>query len=226
MNFGPREQVVLTPEWLYGLLNARFGPFDFDPAPYPRPRDFDGLAPTTPWGKCNFVNPPYNDIESWLTRALHELHAHGNTSVFLLPARPNTHWWTMHVAGRLRVYNILRFIRFRGYPEEYPIATCVVWVSAEPFEATHMRVVIQRPLDVMNAETPSIRATHTVACARYPGKFVNVDTGEVEFAGPVCPSEPVGEMQDSFRTFTTKTKQYADDSGAAASRKRSKLAAV
>lgn len=44
----------LTPPDLYQRLDAEFH-FDFDPCHYPK--TFDGLQ--IPWGKMNYVNPPF-----------------------------------------------------------------------------------------------------------------------------------------------------------------------
>lgn len=49
----------LTPPELMKELDDEFK-FDFDPAPYPLPKDFDGL--TCEWGKSNYVNPPFGSI--------------------------------------------------------------------------------------------------------------------------------------------------------------------
>lgn len=49
----------LTPPSLYASLNARFN-FDFDPCPFPKPADFDGL--TSEWGQSSYVNPPFGSI--------------------------------------------------------------------------------------------------------------------------------------------------------------------
>jgi hypothetical protein len=49
----------LTPPDLYAELRDEFR-FDFDPCPYPKPDDFDGL--TAEWGLSNWVNPPFGAI--------------------------------------------------------------------------------------------------------------------------------------------------------------------
>lgn len=49
----------LTPKDVYKSLDEQFC-FDFDPCPYPKPDNFDGL--TCEWGKSNYVNPPFGSI--------------------------------------------------------------------------------------------------------------------------------------------------------------------
>ena len=49
----------LTPEDLMKQLNDEFG-FTFDPCPYPKPEDFNGL--TAEWGDINYVNPPFGVV--------------------------------------------------------------------------------------------------------------------------------------------------------------------
>ena len=93
-----------TPGWLYKLLDNEFH-FDFDPCPYPKP-DWDGRL--MQWGKSNFVNPPYSDIQPWAQRCREE-QVKGNTSVLLIPARTDTayfHRWII-------LYTELRFIEGR-----------------------------------------------------------------------------------------------------------------
>lgn len=69
----------LTPPVLLARLSAEFGPFDFDPCPYPLPPDFDGL--TCEWGQRNYVNPPFGSIihkgkkkgpTAWVRKAITE----------------------------------------------------------------------------------------------------------------------------------------------------------
>ena len=49
----------LTPSDIYAVLDAEFA-FTFDPCPFPKPEDFDGL--TCDWGASNYVNPPFGSI--------------------------------------------------------------------------------------------------------------------------------------------------------------------
>lgn len=49
----------LTPQKLMEDLEHEFK-FDFDPCPFPKPDDFDGL--TCDWGLSNYVNPPFGSI--------------------------------------------------------------------------------------------------------------------------------------------------------------------
>lgn len=49
----------LTPPELWADLDSEFK-FDFDPCPYPKPDDFNGLI--AEWGSSNYVNPPFGAI--------------------------------------------------------------------------------------------------------------------------------------------------------------------
>ncbi len=76
-----------TPKWLYNQLNDEFN-FDFDPCPlYSK---FDGLV--IPWGKSNFVNPPYNRVDKpkFIKKAYEEWLGGGKTVVLLIPAATGT----------------------------------------------------------------------------------------------------------------------------------------
>jgi len=78
-------------------LVAEYGPFDFDPCPYPKPEGFDGL--TCEWGQRNWVNPPFGSImhqgpndknprkkgpTAWMRKAIEE-QAKGKLSIVIYP---------------------------------------------------------------------------------------------------------------------------------------------
>ncbi|MGD0020796.1 MAG: hypothetical protein ABSC54_00690 [Smithellaceae bacterium] len=84
-----RKQYWLTPADTYAALDAEFK-FDFDPCPYPRPQDFNGIE--VPWGKVNYVNPPFRRSDgafgagptAFVRKAIAEQQS-GNSSVSVLP---------------------------------------------------------------------------------------------------------------------------------------------
>jgi len=80
-----------TPAWLYTALDAEFH-FDFDPCPLYEGEitpEMNGLL--IPWGKSNFINPPYSRAlkEAFVKRALQESQK-GALCVLLLPVSTST----------------------------------------------------------------------------------------------------------------------------------------
>lgn len=89
-NGSDQKHYWLTPPDLYARLDAEFH-FDFDPCPYPKPDDFDGL--TCEWGRSNYVNPPFGSIMHqgkkkgptvWIRKAIEE-NKKGKTVVLVYP---------------------------------------------------------------------------------------------------------------------------------------------
>jgi hypothetical protein len=80
-------------------LDAEFR-FDFDPCPYPKDKNFDGLL--LPWGKSNYVNPPFNGPTAWVRKAIAE-QERGNSSVFVFPIDK---WIHMFLAAGATVRNL------------------------------------------------------------------------------------------------------------------------
>jgi len=98
----------ITPPDLYARLDAEFG-FDFDPCPYPLPEGHDGL--TMPWGRSNYVNPPFGSIlhegrkkgpTAWARKALAE-RAEGKSTVLVYPIDK---WVLMLLAAGAEVRNL------------------------------------------------------------------------------------------------------------------------
>lgn len=104
----------LTPPDVYRSLDVRFN-FDFDPCPYPKPADFDGL--TSDWGKSSYVNPPFGSIlhqgpgdkkpkkkgpTAWARKAIAEQQK-GNRVVLVYPIDK---WVLMLLAAGAKVENL------------------------------------------------------------------------------------------------------------------------
>lgn len=78
----------LTPPDFYNALDSEFH-FDFDPCPCPRPKEYNSLV--LPWGKSNYVNPPFLNCDAphggpagFVRKAIAE-RDEGKTSVLVLP---------------------------------------------------------------------------------------------------------------------------------------------
>lgn len=97
----------LTPPSLYAELDAEFC-FDFDPCPFPKPADFDGL--TCEWGQRNYVNPPFGSIvhqgkkkgpTAWMRKAIEEQRK-GKLSVVVYPVDK----WVLMMMAAIGAQNI------------------------------------------------------------------------------------------------------------------------
>ena len=90
--FPTDDRYWLTPPELYEALNNKYGPFDYDPCPCPRPKRFNSLI--VPWGRRNFVNPPFHPHDgvdgqgptAFVRKAIAEKRL-GKSSVLLLPVQ-------------------------------------------------------------------------------------------------------------------------------------------
>ncbi len=98
----------LTPAALYKELDGEFR-FTFDPCPFPKPDDFDGL--TAEWGQSSYVNPPFGSIvhegkkkgmTAWVRKALAE-HAKGKRVVMVYPLDK---WVLMLLTAGAKVRNL------------------------------------------------------------------------------------------------------------------------
>jgi hypothetical protein len=85
---------------------------------------FDGLR--VPWGQSNYINPPYEDIGSWLKKALHEMGL-GKHSVFLIPLRMNRRYYCQSIMPYAKEIRLLKhFVAFKGYSKAARWRSCIV----------------------------------------------------------------------------------------------------
>lgn len=140
-----RKQEIQTPEWLLQLISKEWGAHWFDPCPYPRPHGFNSLHPDVAWGTLNYCNPPYNNIEPFLDRAIEETKQH-NTTLLLVPARMNMRYMMQKVWGVYEIIPILGEVKFKGYPKGLPGSLLLIVVKPGPL--SHQARYIMRPIDV------------------------------------------------------------------------------
>ena len=130
----------LTPPNLMADLERRYGPFDFDPCPHPLPEGFDGLE--VPWGRRNYVNPPFRpaDVENATvkrpgpTAFVHKAIAEkkkGNSSVLVLPVQS----YVAHLADAGAMIKPLGRVRWleveSGEPYGQPTTICAFILIGE-----------------------------------------------------------------------------------------------
>jgi len=107
-----------TPKWLYDKLNKEF---DFNLDPCPIKPSFDGLK--IRWYGNVYVNPPYNNIPTWLEKAKREL-PNCNTIVFLLPVDTSTKWFHNYIVNKGRIRFIKGRLKFDKKPA--PFASMII----------------------------------------------------------------------------------------------------
>ena len=98
----------LTPPALYRELDAQYH-FNFDPCPFPKPENFDGL--TCEWGESNYVNPPFGSVmhqgrkkgmTAWIRKAIAE-NQKGKRVVVVFPMDK---WVLMAMAAGATIKNL------------------------------------------------------------------------------------------------------------------------
>ena len=185
-NHGPREQVVGTPGWLFTLLNAAMGPFDHDPAPNPRPKGLDSLAPGQKWGERNFLNPPFDNFEAWVDKAIEVLDKWNHETVLLAPFRPHSLWFFQKIICRnWPLFYVSGYVRFVGYKADLASPMHVVWFTRRPVAAwlASQRLIIMRPTEIWKELNCKTRASHEAACAE-AGPEIRDQEGRVLVRGP------------------------------------------
>ena len=101
----------LTPPELKKKVIDELGPEFFDPAPFPKPEDFDGLE--IEWKENNYVNPPFGGFKSkigkrmpgvtaWARKAIAEFKK-GKKVVFVYPLDK---WVLMMLAAGAEIKNM------------------------------------------------------------------------------------------------------------------------
>ena len=113
--------IGLPPPELMESLQQEFN-FDYDPCPYPKPDDFDGLD--ADWGSSSWVNPPFGTVihkgkkkgaTAWARKCIEE-NKKGKTVVMVYPIDK---WILMMLEAGAKVRN-LRDVRWLATEDGLP----------------------------------------------------------------------------------------------------------
>jgi len=100
-----------SPKWLLDFFNDCFDPCPSVP-------EFNGLE--IPWGKKNYVNPPYSTKIPWIKKAIIESD-NGNKSFMLLPVDTSTKWFWDLIVPYFIVFFFTRRIELgNGHHPKFP----------------------------------------------------------------------------------------------------------
>lgn len=112
---------VATPEDLKQAIWERYQ-IDHDPCPLNgHITGPDGLDRNVPWGKNNYINPPYLEagITQFVARAVEEMER-GNNSYFLMPMRACLRYFKQAMENCTGVLYFHTGVKFVGYTHVFP----------------------------------------------------------------------------------------------------------
>jgi hypothetical protein len=99
-----------TPPEMLNLIKMEFGEF-FDPCPLNA--SFDGLS--IPWGKVNYINPPYcRELKEAFIRKAYEESQKGKTCIMLLPVSTSTKIFHEIIYPHAEIRFLKRRVKFIG----------------------------------------------------------------------------------------------------------------
>lgn len=134
------EQEVLTPPSVIAIVEDLFqGPIALDPcAPSHTPPIFkaeryvtieeDGLS--IEWVNKTYVNPPYNDLRPWLSKAM-ETAKSGHKVILLVPVRTWRKWFYEAMADCDHIV-WLPPVAFAGHKQAFPFPLCLLCWNCGP----------------------------------------------------------------------------------------------
>jgi phage N-6-adenine-methyltransferase len=110
-----------TPDWLFGILDAEFGPFTLDAAASPKNTKCEEYFTVEDDGLCQewhgrvWCNPPYRNLIRWVTKAYEETQSgRCEIAVLLLPAQTSTDWFHDFALPFAELRWIKRKVKFGG----------------------------------------------------------------------------------------------------------------
>lgn len=205
-----------TPLWLFDLLHSEFN-FELDAAASAAnakcllfwTEQDDALI--QPWlGPSNlssgaiksvFCNPPYGrGIGAWMAKAKAEVQAHEGTIIMLVPARPDTSWWSDNVVeGATEVRFIKGRIQFEGAESGATFPSVVVVYTSNPMSGEpQMRhwdaksEAAERGMTMAKRKTISTKKSKTDPVSINEEGVVLTDETDIEQEAVATAADPFG----------------------------------
>jgi hypothetical protein len=136
--FGSNDDDKFTPPEFLRAIARKYGKGLHDPCPeygyHEAIKDplKDGLR--NEWGKRNWVNPPFSNIQPWVEKVIIELNK-GNTSIVLLPTRYTALYWKKYIfefAADIYLLNKQLCFGTHTTPSPFPLTLLVFDPLREP----------------------------------------------------------------------------------------------
>src|SRR5690606_32573052 len=85
------------------------------------------------WGRLNYINPPFYQVQEWTMKAIKECRSHDCTCVFFFPSRTSSRYWEENVyANADEIRFVSGSIRFPAYPKNCPFPMCFLVFRSGP----------------------------------------------------------------------------------------------
>lgn len=121
-----KDQGARTPSAFLKQVQSMFCPNEklFDPCPHGWSKQSSWDALRDPWKAINFINPPFDQVGDFFTRAIEQ--KEHCISIFLVPCRFHTKYFHQAAPYMKHIVLLSKQMKFVGYSTPLPVPMCLV----------------------------------------------------------------------------------------------------